>query len=771
MKRTLYILSLLALLAPLAQAEAFSYTHQNVTTATKDQAVVGGAAGVMADGTATFTDYEGITISNNTTQNTYTSSHTTKDVYYGAGGGLYAAEAVEISNNTGDIAFENNILSFKTSNDGRSRVRGGAIKSGTVTIADNKSDILFSGNKVWDQTKAWVSGVQIDAPKFSAGGAIYGGNDIDVGTAGSVAAISITGNGSVTFNENEAGKGGAVASDYKTKMVISSNGQVTFSGNEAQYGGAVYTGVYVNISGTTNTPGYGTLEMTGNTGVTFSGNAARNSGGAIYSQNYGKVNISKNNGAVSFVNNGATALTGSIMGGAIRGNKGTEVSLNDNSGGVSFTGNYLTRSDTSPLYGGAISVDSSGVLNINGNANVVVRENYAYGSGGGVATGGAIAMYGAEFNLNNTKGDVQICDNYARTQNTTTFSKTVLGGAIYGSKSTTINILGNLGDVLLKGNKVIADGNGSSNVAQGGAIYTENALNIIGNKGVEFRGNVQQDSSGTILRSVYINSKTTTGALNLSAAAGGDITFYDSVYAAPNGTSYSLTTDFNKESGNTGKIVFSGLHAATDLAAVNADYSVDELAASQTSTIQSLLTLHQGTLSIEEAACLQTKGMTANVGSSVQLVNGRLQMLDSGALTLNGTLSATGSNTIEGSTITYGDGGKFNLTLTAANKERALLNLSGVSALSYGSAEINFLGVDGLAEGEYQLLDLTASETLAQAEWLTEGITYTGLTGNDSFKWDDSGTVLYLVHAPEPTTAMLSLLALAGFVARRRRKE
>ena len=56
--------------------------------------------------------------------------------------------------------------------------------------------------------------------------------------------------------------------------------------------------------------------------------------------------------------------------------------------------------------------------------------------------------------------------------------------------------------------------------------------------------------------------------------------------------------------------------------------------------------------------------------------------------------------------------------------------------------------------------------------WDTDGLTVNGLTAGDSLEWNESGTALYLKHTlvPEPTTATLSLLALAGLAARRRRK-
>ena len=57
-------------------------------------------------------------------------------------------------------------------------------------------------------------------------------------------------------------------------------------------------------------------------------------------------------------------------------------------------------------------------------------------------------------------------------------------------------------------------------------------------------------------------------------------------------------------------------------------------------------------------------------------------------------------------------------------------------------------------------------------EWNTDELTVKGLTAGDSIAWNESGTALYLNHKiiPEPTTATLSLLPLAGLALRRRRK-
>ena len=91
--------------------------------------------------------------------------------------------------------------------------------------------------------------------------------------------------------------------------------------------------------------------------------------------------------------------------------------------------------------------------------------------------------------------------------------------------------------------------------------------------------------------------------------------------------------------------------------------------------------------------------------------------------------------------------------------------------MSFSLGTIDFIGIDTLAEGQYLILPLNESE-LSTMEWNTEELTVKGLASGDSIAWNESGTALYLNHKiiPEPTTATLSLLALAGLAARRRRK-
>ncbi|MBR5878047.1 MAG: hypothetical protein IKY91_00750 [Akkermansia sp.] len=757
MKRTIFIAAVLSSLISTTQADDITltegnidYTNKAVTSSSKDGKVLGGA--LSSDGAVSISEAGSIIFAGNTAHNSYTSSnHTTADVDLAAGGAIYGA-AISISGTGGDITFNENIIRAKTTNDARTRVRGGAIKGGTVSITDNTEGLItFTGNIAYDEYKAYDStvGAQVDKPRFSYGGAIYADT-----------AMPLSGNGAINFTGNEAGRGGAISAGYGSTMMLADNGALSFSGNVAEYGGAAYNGAYI-YKNSTNTAGSATLSITGNDGVSFIGNSARQNGGAIYNQTNSTLSISNNLGDVIFSGNKAT-----LYGGAIRGQSSSTVELNGNAGSVSFTGNSVTLQDKTNVYGGAISVDKNSTVSINNNGSVTISNNTAQTNSS--AYGGAIAVYNSTLSIIGNTNGVTIDGNSVVATNTSASGiVSAEGGAVYGKS---LYVQGNSGTVSVQNNTAQAVNNGT---AKGGAVYVTDTLAITGNDKVEFRGNVQQSSNQTILRSVYLDSKSKTGDLQLSAAAGGSITFYDSLYAAPNSSTYSLSADLNAESGNTGSIVFSGKYAELDLLTKHAGATIDEIALSRTSTIQSNITLHQGTLAVESQAVLQSNGLTIASPATLSLQSGTVEMLNNTSLTLSGksTMLASGSNVISANTLTFADGSTFNLSFSQDNYENALFTLNTTS-LTYGDAVVNFLGMDKLQDGEYLLLDLKGSEALGNQVWSTEGISISGLGLGDSFEWRDNGTSLYLVHTiiPEPTTATFSLLALVGLAARRRRK-
>ena len=770
MKHRLILASILSIIAGQSKAESInltggdiSYTYYTQTSSSQNARVKGAA--LNSDTAICISEADSIIFSNNLTQNSYTSSHTTVDADLAAGGAIHGG-TVTLSNNKGDINFSENALRAKTSNDARTRVRGGAIKGGTVSICNNESSsITFTGNKAVDEYKAWDStvGAQTDQPRFSCGGAVYANTT-----------LTISGNreSQISFSNNEAGKGGAVSAGYGSAITISDNGTIRFSNNTAENGGSVYTGAYIYLNNS-NTPGNAELSITGNNEVIFSNNRARNNGGAIYNQKNSSVRINNNKGNVSFTGNSAT-----LYGGAIRGQSSSTVEINRNQGTVSLSDNHISRTDISNVYGGAVSLDTGSTLSINNNAGVQLNNNTAQTNSS--AYGGAIALYNSSMDINENTGEVNISGNKVIATKTSSWESGVSaeGGAIYGK---TLNIKNNTGTILIQNNTARTVNNGT---AKGGAIYVQDTLSITGNAGVVFRGNVQQDSTQTILRSVYVDSKSTTGALNLSAATGGSITFYDSLYAAASSNTYTLSADFNGVEGQTGTIIFSGKHAESDLLAVKENASTEEKTASRTSTIAANVNLHRGILSLEDGAILQSQGMQLSADATLNLYNGMLDMQAETSLNLSGMLSVEGVNSISAASVNVANGANLTLRLSADNlvsngvlrstlPTQALLTLNTDTIHSSGTQAIDFLGLSTLNNGKYAVLNLSDSGLDASYLNLTEGITVTGLSNGDFFSWDETGTILYLNHTlnvPEPTTTVMLLLSMLGLAARRRRK-
>ena len=411
----------------------------------------------------------------------------------------------------------------------------------------------------------------------------------------------------------------------------------------------------------------------------------------------------------------------------------TTLNLSDNTGNITLSNNY------SKSYGGAIASDNNEsypeyytIINISGNSGAV------------------------NFSGNNTDGN---------------------GGAIRSDGK--LNICNN-GNVSFTSNAV-----NKANGNWGGAIYmgvsTENALNISGNASVEFRGNYlyRPQSAYVPEATVRLNSiyqKGTNQANYISAKTGGSVVFYDAVFteSAGNRASYELNADYKDAEGVTqkagGTITFSGKYVQQDLSAFAG--AVGDVDGSLTSTLTANTTLHNGTLNIEDKAVLQAKNLTINGGAQLTLSDGACEILSGGSLLLkeDSTISATGCNHLSADSISFEENTALMLTLGAVNKDNALINLSS-SNVSFSLGTIDFLGVDSLSEGQYLVFTLSKSQ-LSEMNWDTDGLTVNGLTAGDSLEWNESGTALYLKHTlvPEPTTATLSLLALAGLAARRRRK-
>ena len=161
-----------------------------------------------------------------------------------------------------------------------------------------------------------------------------------------------------------------------------------------------------------------------------------------------------------------------------------------------------------------------------------------------------------------------------------------------------------------------------------------------------------------------------------------------------------------------------------------------------------------------DMATVKVSGLTAGAGATL---NANLILTDSATLAFDGALA------LGNSTLTLGSGLTLNADTLAAIK-----NLSGddTVALFTGVGALT-LGEEPFTMGENVLdatsgIDLSKYFTLADAQ--TPAVLSDEQLSSGYYLGFDANGTLYAGVIPEPTTATLSLLALAALAARRRRK-
>ena len=455
------------------------------------------------------------------------------------------------------------------------------------------------------------------------GGAIYGAED---------STITMCNNGSVTFSRNTATSsnshayGGAIYGYYSSTITLSNNGGATFSGNTAScsyssssaYGGAIY--------GHSSS----TITLSNNGGLLFSANRAVGTeyevnddayGGAIYGAYYSTITLS-NNGSVTFSENTASASS-DANGGAIYGAFSSTITLRDNE-------SVVFRENTASSSGGAIYGDDGSTITLSDNGSVSFSGNTASSSGG--------AIYGDDGST------ITLSDNGSVTFSGNTASGSyAYGGAIYGYDSSTIT-LSNNGSVTFSGNTA-----SGSNSVYGGAIYAFGNLSIRNNDSVEFYQNAEVQGGVYRLRSIYAGGSG--DVISLSAAAGKNITFRDSIYIG-SGSTFKLNEQYEGQA-QLGDIIFTGATTVDDLYAVkgNVAGTAEEILNSRTSEVYTMTNLYGGRLRVEEGAVYKGNGITAMEGSAatVRVQNATLSH-EGYDLTFNAgtTLELAGNNTISG---------------------------------------------------------------------------------------------------------------------------
>ena len=169
-----------------------------------------------------------------------------------------------------------------------------------------------------------------------------------------------------------------------------------------------------------------------------------------------------------------------------------------------------------------------------------------------------------------------------------------------------------------------------------------------------------------------------------------------------------------------------------------------------------------------------TGGQVANYGTfagEISIEGGILELLDGnvGDITMTGgeiivhNESSTGSLTLNGGSITFVDGAVLNVA------DNALIDLSGTKVI------VQLDSLDSLAVGEDFILFNQETSTVDLTDTIitfTDGTEFVDaiVSGSDGNTENGGKVTVNTILVPEPTTATLSLLALAALAARRRRK-
>jgi len=539
---------------------------------------------------------------------------------------------------------------------------------------------------------------------------------------------------------------------------------------------------------------------------------ATSRGGAIYTEYEDDevvISINNNKGSVNICDNSSKASSdwdSTASGGAIHIKQ--NLSINGNIGGVNICGNITYASSNrraSYSQGGAIF--SSAGLTINNNGDICINNNSAsathtidYGAytyGGAIYTAGSLSI--------NNNGEVSVIGNSTSctpfsTYITTTPTNRFYGGAIYSSGS--LSIVGNESATFEK------------NFEKNGGTYRLRSIYMSGDSSSDSL--VLSAKSGghiTFYDSIY---GTSASGINVKISLNAD---YEDAYGVTQKA--------------TGDIIFSGKYTEEHLKEVKDGVAgtSTEITNSRTSSLLNTVNLYGGTLRVEDKAVLNTRTLNVidgrkatlrisdgevNAGTYNVTVNGTgtLELTgteESSKLTAknvyiekDGTLSVVdvvdpsevitlaeaetvsifneklggivAANVYMEAGATYrADGAHLSvqngtLTFNATADEKINLVLTLMAAYEADSQVILFTDVNTV---KFVLDNITATKT-GQAITLNAADYFTGdwINENTSLVYDAGKVYLTGVNRviPEPTTATLSLLALAALAARRRRK-
>lgn len=319
-------------------------------------------------------------------------------------------------------------------------------------------------------------------------------------------------------------------------------------------------------------------------------------------------------------------------------------------------------------------------------------------------------------------------------------------------------------------------------VAQGGAIYVKKGkLHIQNNDNVLFEKNYVTDGETYRLQSIYAEDNersSSTGALDVQLSAAKDkvIEFRDSIYVdvdmepkynantgVTTSSSFDINANYTDANGHTieqtGTIIFTGKYTEEHLNEIlaargeNRVATQEEILASRTSEIKGKVTVHAGTLSLQDGVIFKADelviasgarlevDLTSNVESHVSF-----SLTDAATATVAATLD-TDLVLESGAVFTIMDG---------------VVDLAGHDLTIFDGAEI----VTNLTDLSN---DTPVTLFTNVGEYVNTNFTVI-LNGQEAIvSYNENGGTVSVAPIPEPTTATLSLLALGCLLARRRR--
>lgn len=601
---------------------------------------------------------------------------------------IYASEGVQINGN-GDILIDGNIGSRNTlinagNNAGNIEVKN----NGNITVSDNETGHIFY-------------------------------------TSNSQAAIDISGNKNVRFENNTNANDGEGVIYSAGAVVMNDNDEVVFD-KQAVYLRDNYQSACISAN---------SLEMKGNDKVAFTGNKGDGSHGSTIIDTNLDATISGSK-LVEIIGNDGFNSDGNLNNLMVAG-ESLNLSSNDtlkiennagmiagdnvnitNNGSVTFSGNRQKSTISE-------HIDASyGDMNIAGNNQVVFEKNYVRNSDADFRVGTHLGSFAGSTNLSAKEGgSIEFNDR------------------AYIDASYNLNL-----------NSDYVDAEGKTQKATGDIVFT---------------GKHAESNINDVLASHNLERKASNDEINYARTSdlrcnnislqGGTLRVEDKAVVninIRNGSGFSVTD---------------GSHATVkiDNAELNMGDSYSKYAINigntGTLTMANEAKLMASTLDIATGATLAAVGSSGVSALSSSMYNTAV----AGNIVANLTLEAGSTLVADGASFTMGD----NCVLTfvaATGKELINLELSFGVAYTADDQVLLFSGVDSvqfMVDGEALTDTSVQASKFFTGEWVNE---------NTMLNYDSATQAVYVQNVnhviPEPATATLSLLALAALAARRRRK-